>query len=217
MNLRGLITGVRIEAGQIYSNTDRKLEDQEAIYYLNKAQQRFVDSKVRKRDGLQYQFDVIDAEAIDTLIVQQDITDANLILENGKYKFDLDSDLLYYVDGSIITDCGEHLINLVRSSYAKTANSLPYYKSTKKFWNTTLVKNALVINPHQNPLTIKGGSIQYVRKFNQIELPSTASELREQYHLTLIDIAVSLIKLAINDPSFRAKDSDNKINSITIN
>ncbi|MFZ8528579.1 hypothetical protein ACO1NJ_14750, partial [Staphylococcus aureus] len=70
-----MIIEVRQATQNIAANTRRKLQDEEIVWILNKIQERFIQSKIKRRkDGSGgFQLDQLDADAIRPLLTTKSL------------------------------------------------------------------------------------------------------------------------------------------------
>lgn len=216
MTTREMIIGVQLAIGQLQSQVKRDLQDEEILWYLNKAQDDFILSKVRKKDNNDFQYDIVDAEAIDVLIEDA----VNLPLTNNETIINLPVSLNYYVRGALITKCGIYIINFVKSNLVDIVNNTPYYNGKNgnvKRVNAELTKNRIKLTKHKNLPTIKETAITYIRKPSLISLTSSC-ELRDRpYHQAIVDLTVERLMVDTQNPNSQPKKQDNLQHSITIN
>lgn len=199
-----------LEANKVNSKTTKKYLEEEKQYYLNKAQDRFIAMKLRKKENVQ-QYDIIDAEVIDTLIVLT----RNLDYVNDR--FTLPTELEYFVRGSLKSSCGLVPINLIKTGQIDQINQTPFYRSSIKKCNAELAKNEIVCYPHKNTESVSVALVTYIRKHTKIDLAlNNDCELRDTYHSVIVEMAVALAKIDNASPDAQLKESEIKTNSIKL-
>jgi hypothetical protein len=92
-------------------------------------------------------------------------------------------------------------------------SNTPYWKSTPQSLLACFVDgNLRIVEPQSSIIT--DSTVIYVKKPRRLSLAlNQNSDLPEDYHADLVDLAISYIKLELNKPDWEKTLADNKLNT----
>ncbi len=210
MTVQEMVIQVGVDLRQVNSNSTKSYLDEEILLALNKAQRNFLASKVRKVQGKNFEYDIVDQEAISILLVKSNF--GPITITNNTVS--LPTELEYYIRASVDKKCGKAKVTLLKTSMVDTVELTPFYKSTSKNYNAELIGTTFKFYPHKLDPKITDVAIVYIRKPKAISvLLNQTSELEEKYHQAIVDLAVASLKVNNSQADATLKDQDNKTNS----
>src|SRR5690606_32932998 len=100
---------------------------------------------------------------------------------------------------------------LIRNSQVRTINNTSFLSSSKRSHITYIVGNKLKVIFSQKSI-VNLLLINYIRKPSKISLLlNKASDLPEETHTEICDLAVEILKKWIQDPSYNIEVNDNTL------
>lgn len=148
MTIFEMIIEVRQATQNIAANTRRKLQDEEIVWILNKIQERFIQSKIKRRkDGSGgFQLDQLDADAIRPLLTTKSLPHSFTEAEQ-EYEGQLPADYSYLIsdDSKSYLLCGKAVTTSTVTEHAlvipfsTSKSSAPFYASVSITIGTTTI------------------------------------------------------------------------------
>lgn len=208
MTTKEMIIDITVKLSKLNGNSDKKLQDEEIIWFLNDAQLELIRNNIRPSNSNGFfEIDEVNHELFTNILVGSNIT-------KKENKFLIPDDCQVIISGVVNKQNKKLKLHKIKSSLSSTVNSLPFYKGGVTFINVLQFGNELKFENDSND-------------FNEIYLiyiskPSTITivdncKLKEFYHPLISELAQHNIITSSGDiEKYNLKRENNK-NQILIN
>jgi hypothetical protein len=184
-------------------------------YFLNEAQNVYINKRLmnlrNKVEGKQK-----DIDEIRSIVVRNASLVVNLPLSTSSYNvYSLPSDYLFLLnDRSITSRCNKTNEYENRLSPLENLHTILKYKYTSTKYNdpvSALSDNSLYIYKNDT-FTIDDAKIDYVRKYNQIDvINNVTSELDENVHKEIVQLAMNIFLENVQSGRFKSNFEKNVV------
>lgn len=195
-----LLDAVRLELTQVNSNKTRKWNDIQIYYFIDKAQVRFVLSKVKVTEQSDHQHDIIDYSVVQPFIkIKKYALDTNL---------EIPINLNFIVSSTLEVNGKKVRLRLYSDYFYSLHESLPYYSSNVKSLIGKIEDNKITIKRHKKEDVITNVELVYIKNIELISDVNPKLEVKEIYYKSVIDLAVLAAMETTSNSASQEKERD---------